>query len=199
MVLGAVDEDDVVADAQEGGAERAADRAGAPDEDRRAACPLRSRPADLRSARGSRRPRCPRSPACPRPASGSSRRNCRRRGRRGPCRGPSSASATGRSSASSASAARRLRAASRGSSPSRRRGRRRGRSPAPWRRSPARSTSCGTSPQWPGLSAIHSIARLPAGWLPPWPLTIRMRLKPWRFSAVEDVADDRAHRSRCGG
>ena len=32
----------------------------------------------------------------------------------------------------------------------------------------------------PGWSAIHSIARAPAGALPPWPLTRRMRRKPWR-------------------
>ena len=52
--------------------------------------------------------------------------------------------ARGRSSACAGSAGPRPAAASRGSSPSRRRGRRPCRSPGPWRRSWARSTSCGS-------------------------------------------------------
>ena len=192
----AVDEQHVLAGPDEGGAERAADGAGAPDQDRRP----RSRPRAFDAAPASRRRRPARWPACPRRAARSSRRNCRRRDRLRTASGPSARMRSrsiiglrwlGLDDACEARPGEVLH-------------------PGGMRGDRVDLLHLGE-----GLRRVPPVVELDvhvrddrpsirsrahrAGWLPPWPLTSRIAPEAAAAQAVQDVADQCARRSRRAG
>ena len=139
MVGGVVDEDHLMPGADEGGAEGAADGAGAPDHDRGGSCPgsFEKRAGLLHRDVPDRLHVLVRPLVVAAEIAVAEIGFARRLGRMTRMR---ARSIIGFCWVGECHA---RQGASRGNSPSRRRARRRGRSPAPWRRSWAHSTSCG--------------------------------------------------------